>query len=213
ASHHRLREERASYLASCISLIVIMRQTLSRFRGRVYVVSMTIMGPDDNTPPTPAKPLIPFEHRVERAAGDFRRGAPVLINDMDGENGLIVAAETVSDGTLQALVQSFGVPSLILTHARASTLKIRLYTADVVSVPMQNDSRATDIRAIADPATDLDHPLKGPFEAMREPIPASASAAVRLAKLAGLLPAALLFRIAAKFRERLGVGPGLPPVL
>jgi GTP cyclohydrolase II len=173
---------------------------------------MTTEETEDTNLATPAKTLIPFEHRVERAAGDFRRGAPVLINDMDGENGLIVAAETVNDGTLQALVHSFGAPSLILTHDRASTLKIRLYTADVVSIPLKNDSRARDIRAIADPATDLDHPLKGPFEAVREPVPATASAAVRLAKLAGLLPAALLFPIAANLRERMVLNEGLAEV-
>jgi GTP cyclohydrolase II len=180
-----------------------MRQTLSRFRGPVYVVSMTTYQTEYSAPATPARTLIPFEHLVERAGGDFRRGAPVLICDMEGESGLIVAAETISEGTLAVLVRSFGAPSLILTHARASTLKIRLYTADVVSIPLSADSSAKDIRAIADPATDLDHPLKGPFEASRGPIPAAASAAVRLAKLAGLLPAALLFRIAANLREHL----------
>jgi len=189
-----------------------MRQTLSRFQGPVYVVSMTIKGPEDTNPETPAKTLIPFEHRVERAAGDFRRGAPVLIVDMQGESGLIVAAETVSEGSLMDLVRRYGAPALILTHARASTLKIRLYTADVVSIPLEGQPSAADIRAIADPTTDLDHPLKGPFEASREPIPATAAAAVHLAKLAGLLPAALLFRIAANLRERLVLDEGLSEV-
>ena len=175
-----------------------MRQTLSRFRGPVYVVSMTADKPGEIKPTIPAKSLIPFEHRVERAAGDFRRGAPVLIRGVEGENGLAVAAETVNDPTLEQLVSRCGAPSLILTHARASTLKIRLYTADVVSIPLSPHSRAADIRAIADPATDLDHPLKGPFEAARGLLPASAAAATRLAKLAGLLPAAVLFPIAGK---------------
>jgi GTP cyclohydrolase II len=173
---------------------------------------VTTKRPRDTNPPTPVKALIPFEHRVERAAGDFRRGAPVLIADMEGESGLIVAAEAVNDGTLGGLVRRFDTPSLILTHARAATLKIRLYTADVVSIPLAADSRSADIRAIADPATDLDHPLKGPFEASRAPVPATASAAVRLAKLAGLLPAALLFRIAANLRERLVLDEGLSEV-
>src|SRR6266550_3492945 len=91
-------------------LIVVMRQTLSRFQGPVYVVSMTIKGPEAANPETPAKTLIPFEHRVERAAGDFRRGAPVLIADMEGESGLIVAAETVNDSTLMDLVRRYGAP-------------------------------------------------------------------------------------------------------
>jgi GTP cyclohydrolase II len=172
---------------------------------------MTIKGPEDPDPATPAKTLIPFEHRVERAAGDFRRGAPVLIGDMEGESGLIVAAETVNDGTLHVLVRSFGAPSLILTHARASTLKIRLYTADVVSIRLEKDSRAMDIRAIADPATDLDNPL-GTVRCIARSHSAAASLAVRLAKLAGLLPAALLFRLTANLRERFGARRGLSEV-
>jgi len=41
----------------------------------------------------------------------------------------------------------------------------------------------------------LDYPLKGPFEASREVPPSAAAASVELAKLAGLLPASVLFRI------------------
>jgi GTP cyclohydrolase II len=156
------------------------------------------------------KALVSFEHRVERGAGDFRRGAPVLIAaDRPGESALAVAAETADDHVLQGLTRLAGPASLILTHARASTLKIRLYTAEVVSIPLSGKPNATEIRAIADPATDLDHPLKGPFEAARSGLPQSAGAAVRLAKLAGLLPAAVLFPIPDDSRGRLimqGIG-------
>src|SRR5258708_17036247 len=131
---------------------------------------------------------------------------------MEGESGLIVAAEPVNDSTLTDLVRRYGAPSLILTHPRASTLKIRLYTADVVSIPLEGLHRAADIRAIADPATDLDHPLKGPFESSRGPLPAAAAAAVRLAKLAGLLPAALLFRVPTELRTKLVLEDGLGEV-
>ncbi len=131
---------------------------------------------------------------------------------MEGESGLIVAAETVNDSTLMDLVRRYGAPSLILTHARASTLKIRLYTADAVSIPLEGEPSAADIRAIADPATDLEHPLKGPFESSRGPLPASAAAAVQLAKLAGLLPAALLFRVPTKLRAKLVLEEGLGEV-
>src|SRR5258706_13069763 len=193
-------------------LTLVMLTTLSRFRVPVYVVSMTTEGTGDISPANPGNALIPSEHRVERAAGDFRRGAPVLIADMEGESGLIVAAETVNDSTLMDLVRRYGAPSLILTHARASTLKIRLYTADAVSIPLEGEPSAADIRAIADPATDLEHPLKGPFESSRGPLPASAAAAVQLAKLAGLLPAALLFRVPTKLRAKLVLEEGLGEV-
>jgi GTP cyclohydrolase II len=157
--------------------------------------------------------LVSFEHRVERGAGDFRRGAPVLIRaDRPGESALAVAAETAGDQVLGALTRLAGPASLILTHARASTLKIRLYTAEVVSIPLTGKPSATEIRAIADPATDLEHPLKGPFEAARTELPQSAGAAVRLAKLAGLLPAAVLFPIPDESRERLLADGGLSEV-
>jgi GTP cyclohydrolase II len=72
---------------------------------------------------------------------------------------------------------------------------------------------AGEIRAIADPASDLDYPLKGPFEASRSEPPESAAAAVRLAKLAGLLPAALLFPIPDKAHEKIQIEGALSEVL
>ena len=178
-----------------------MRQTLSRFPGPVYVGIMTADKPGE-IKPVALKTLVSSEQRVERAAGDLRRGAPVLIRaDVAGQSGLIVAAETVGDETLCALAGIGGPASLILTHARAATLKIRLYTAEMVSIPLSVPLNASLIRAIADPATDLDHPLKGPFEASRTEPPKSANAAVRLAKLAGLLPAVVLFPIPDATRD------------
>jgi GTP cyclohydrolase II len=77
---------------------------------------------------------------------------------------------------------------------RARTLKIRLYTSGVVALPVAQDARAQDLRAIADPTEDLAFPLKGPFETLRESVPATFAASVRLAKLAGLLPATIVRR-------------------
>jgi GTP cyclohydrolase II len=71
---------------------------------------------------------------------------------------------------------------------------------------------AVEILAIADPATDLDYPLKGPFEASRSAPPESAAAAVRLAKLAGLLPAALLFPIPDGAHEQIQIEGALSEV-
>ena len=48
-------------------------------------------------------------------------------------------------------------------------------------------------------------PLKGPFEASRTEPPQSAAAAVRLAKLAGLLPAAVLFPVPDNARDRIQI--------
>jgi GTP cyclohydrolase II len=139
--------------------------------------------------------LISPTHRVERAAGEFRRGVPVLIRPEDGQPSLAVAAETVSGQTLEILGRLGSQGSLMITHDRAATLKIPLYTDDVISLPLSFDSTAEHIRSIADPATDLDFPLKGPFHVSRSKPGAAANAAVILAKLSGLLPSAILFQI------------------
>lgn len=140
-----------------------------------------------------ANVLVSAAHRVERAAGDLRRGVPVLV-EAERDSAVAAAAETVSDATLAALAQAFGTPRLILTHARARTLKIRLYTPDVVALALEPGIRAEQVRAIADPASDLDYPMKGPFTASRDSLPQAAAASVKIAKLAGLLPATLLYR-------------------
>ncbi len=138
---------------------------------------------------------------VAGAAGALRRGLPVVI---DGEGGTLVvlSVETASDAAIARLARAAGAPGqVILTHARAATLKIRLYTPGVVAIARASEWSAAHLRAIADPTSDLAEPLKGPFAASRESLPQAASAAVRLAKLAGLLPAALTWPDAAATPE------------
>ncbi len=158
--------------------------------------------------PKPRKPrvaaLVTPGHLVERAAGELRRGAPVLIRaSRRNESVVAVAAETVTDTTLAALVKLCGAPSSILTHARAATLKVPLYTSEVVVIPSTKRVTAAELRALGDPSTDLDNPLKGPFSASRLAPPEAAAASVRLAKLAGLLPAAAIFRLPDSARKTL----------
>jgi GTP cyclohydrolase II len=124
--------------------------------------------------------------RVAQAVDALRAGRPVRLNDRGVHT--MVAAETLRPSLLKRLEK----PCLVLSHARARTLKIRLYTPDVVALPLRAGTSVDDIRAIADPTADLDQPLKGPFDAMRRKLPSSYGAAVKLAKLAGLLPAALV---------------------
>jgi GTP cyclohydrolase II len=131
--------------------------------------------------------------RVERAAGDLRRGQPVVVTEDGRDAVLVVAAELVTDARLDQLRGLAGAePDLALTHRRAATLKIRLYTEPVVMVPLPPRATADLVRSLADPATDLSHPLRGPFDARREPLSAAKRAAVELAKIAGLLPAVLV---------------------
>lgn len=131
---------------------------------------------------------------VERAAGDLRRGLVVVLDDAGAAPGgaatLALAAELASDARIAALQRWSGTePDLALTHQRAATLKIRLYTPEVVRIPLAARFSAADVQSLADPALDLARPMRGPFDARREAVPAGVLAAVRLAKIARLLPA------------------------
>ena len=156
--------------------------------------------------PTP-RPSLPGEPdpaaaarlaEVAVAAAALRAGLAIVIADGKGGRSVALSVETATDKEISALTKRAGGGGhLVLTHARAQTLKIRLYTPDVVAVPLDAGWSADHIRAIADPTADLTEPLKGPFDAAREALPAGAVAAVKLAKLAGLLPAALVWRASA----------------
>jgi GTP cyclohydrolase II len=124
------------------------------------------------------------------AVDAFRRGKPVAITGAGG-TVLAYAVETLTSAALRA-ARGRTPPRLILTHPRARTLKIRLYTPDVVALAVPRDMDLAHLRAIADPTDDLAYPLKGPFDAVRDMLPEAYAAAVKLAKLAGLLPAVLV---------------------
>jgi GTP cyclohydrolase II len=154
--------------------------------------------------------LVNPQYQVERCAGDLRRGVPVLIRGDDSGSVVAAAAETLTDAVLAGLVgRSAAHGTLLLTHTRAETLKIPLYTPDVVSLPLPPGTRADALRAIADPATDLEHPMKGPFAAQREPVAQAAVASVKLAKLAGLLPATVVFPLTREAADALAASATL----
>ena len=133
---------------------------------------------------------------VERAAAALRRGEPVLI---DGTAGTIVAlaGETIRGAQLGAL-RALGAPvHAVLTHARAQTLKIRLYTEGVVALDLPENGAMDRLRALIDPTADLANPLVGPYQALRVALPDAYAPGVKLAKLAGLLPALVASSISA----------------
>ncbi|MBV9570958.1 MAG: GTP cyclohydrolase II [Alphaproteobacteria bacterium] len=126
-----------------------------------------------------------------RAAIAFREGLPVAIHGSDGTS-LSYALETLTSEALAEVKDG----ALVLTHARARTLKIRLYTPDVVALPLDALAAPETLLTIADPTFDLAAPLKGPFTPLRDKLPDAFAASVKLAKLAGLLPATVCVRVA-----------------
>lgn len=138
---------------------------------------------------------------VDRAAHEMRRGRAVLITQEDGADikGAVaaVAAELADEAAVEQLKSLSGAePDLAITHHRARTLKVRLYTEDVVLVPFPSWLTVSEARTLSDPADDLTHPLRGPFEARRGTVSAANLAAVQLAKIARLLPAAITATLA-----------------
>jgi GTP cyclohydrolase II len=125
---------------------------------------------------------------VARAIDALRRGWPVAIGDIS-----FLAIET-ADAAALAEFDGEGAPaSLLISGNRAATLKLTNQREAVPDDPVLIRRSAwiglDTATAIADPALDLATPLKGPFQTAPLCSPAVARAALRLARLAGLLPA------------------------
>lgn len=150
---------------------------------------------------------------VERAMGDLRRGLPVVIAADGAAACVICASELATDDVLDAVERwTKASPSVVLTHNRASTLKIRLYTPGAVCVPLPPDGRARAARMLADPTRDMHDPLLGPWKASRDALAATTAASLRLAKLAEILPSVVEFRVSMKLARKLSDAHGLTVV-
>jgi GTP cyclohydrolase II len=124
------------------------------------------------------------DRQVARAIDALRRGWPVAI---DGRGFL--AVETADEDRLAA----FGRSDILISGPRAVTLKLANQVDGTPTGPVLIE-RSTwidlaDATAIADPARDLATPLKGPFRTLPDASAAASAAALRLARLAGLMPA------------------------
>ncbi|WP_425229029.1 GTP cyclohydrolase II [Sphingomonas sp.] len=121
-----------------------------------------------------------------RAIDALRRGWAVAV-----ERVPMLAVET-ADATTLAAFDAAGGAGVLISAGRAATLKLvnQLAAADpeqpvlVERAPWLDLAGAT---ALADPALDLRTPLKGPYRTL--PAPPGAGSAIRLARVAGLLPA------------------------
>lgn len=130
---------------------------------------------------------------VARAIDALRRGWPVAVHAGSEPPLTLIAIET-ADG-MRAEPIAGGV---LLSSGRAATLKLsnQIDAATppdapvfVAPAPWLDFATAT---ALADPARDLATPMKGPFQAVAGTNRAAGAAALRLARIAGLLPAFLL---------------------
>jgi GTP cyclohydrolase II len=127
------------------------------------------------------------ERDVARAVDALRRGWTVAI---DGT--AFLAIETADEAGLSAFDRA-GPADILISGNRAVTLKLANQRDAVPTAPVRILRTSwTDLAgatAIADPALDLKTPLKGPFQTIPLAPHEQAEAALRLARLAGLLPA------------------------
>lgn len=128
-----------------------------------------------------------------RARADLRMGVPVFIG-----RTLILAAETLQERRLSALQLAGSELMLAITDWRAATLKARAYDGDLARIKVPSDAPASWVTAIADPADDLNAPMKGPLKSVRDGDAREARLGIALAKSARLLPAVLMAETAVE---------------
>tara|TARA_R110002111_G_scaffold42575_8_gene78297 strand:+ start:1907 stop:3028 length:1122 start_codon:yes stop_codon:yes gene_type:complete len=128
---------------------------------------------------------------VDRAIADLRRGLSIIVTGPE-ETSLVLATEMAFDAELETLAERSGAtPVLALTAHRANVLHIQPTGDDAVRVVIEDWMDAPLMRALADAVHDLDQPFRGPFTRIKESVPPTIPAAIKLAKLGRLLPSVL----------------------
>ncbi len=127
---------------------------------------------------------------VARAIDELKRGEAVRVGPFD-----VLAVETADAASLAAF-DGDAPADLLLSWPRAATLKIvnqkPAAEEGPVRVVREPWMDLANLLAAADPARDLATPLKGPYRAAPVGDAAAAAAAIRLAKLAGQMPAVVV---------------------
>lgn len=144
-----------------------------------------------DTTPKPELAAPPSLIAVDRAIAELRRGGRVLVEHAEGA-ALMMAAEAVSDENLVQLTAAAGSAALLaLTGRRAGVLGLGDTEAGVFRVIPANSFDTQTIAWLADPgARSLPMPVFSGLDARRAG--GLDEACVALAKLARLLPAAVL---------------------
>ena len=130
-----------------------------------------------------------------RAIDALRRGWPIAIRGTNGTLALL--AIEIADEPRLAAFDPEAKAALLISAGRAATLKLanQLEAAQPEKPVIVDRAPWIDLAgavAVADPALDLATPLKGPFRAISCAAPDAASAALELARIAGILPAFFL---------------------
>ncbi len=125
--------------------------------------------------------------RAARAIDALRRGWAIRISGTSGDL-ILRAIETTTE---------FSARAILISASRAATLKLvnqraAADTAMPVMIALPSEMSGALAIAIADPTLDLAFPMKGPFSALPLHDVDAATAAMELARHAGILPAFLV---------------------
>ncbi|MEM7169127.1 MAG: GTP cyclohydrolase II [Pseudomonadota bacterium] len=143
---------------------------------------------------------------VERALAEVRRGAPLILLARDGHAALAVPAEAVTDNILTQFRDLSGTnPVLLITPERAAAIGVLSAQgktgADQILALSLADLDAKAIGPLADPVPPN---MPAEFNLVRDPLPLSLTqGAIDLAKLARLLPAAVIAPLQAQSPDSL----------
>lgn len=128
---------------------------------------------------------------LARARGDLRMGLPIVLTGA-GATALVAAAEIISADRLEQ-IQTVGLDLVLaVTARRAETLKARAYDGDLARIIPPAGAGVGWFSAAANPADDLNAPMKGPMQTARGGSADLHRVALTLAKSARLLPAAVV---------------------
>ena len=139
----------------------------------------------------------PDPRSAARAIDALRRGWPIAID------GLTLLPVETADAARLAAFDTEATAPVLISSGRAATLKLaNQIEAAVPDAPVLID-RAPWIdfaaaTALSDPQLDLATPLKGPFRTIPVREAVAAGAALRLARIAGLLPAFFIGTVGAE---------------
>ncbi|MBF0166270.1 MAG: GTP cyclohydrolase II [Alphaproteobacteria bacterium] len=129
---------------------------------------------------------------VDRALSELRRGGMVILQGEGSDAGLVLAAEAVTPEALAQMSRLAGTRLLLtLTGRRAEVLGLGMADSDAVSLSLDEGVSAEFVQSLADPLAAQPSATR-PMGLAPVGAACCAGAAIRLAKLARLLPAALM---------------------
>ncbi|MBP2311581.1 GTP cyclohydrolase II [Azospirillum soli] len=144
-----------------------------------------------------SEPAQPFDEAamraVDRALAALRRGEAVAIETADGTVGAAVSVESVASDAVARLKRlTGGEPVLAVTRRRATVLKLMEEGTGVVALSLPGGLTADEAHALADPEHRPDGDLPVGLTATAMDADSREAAAVELARLARLLPSAVV---------------------